>query len=231
VYKKLLPVLFLFAGFQVNATVITGVTIADVSSELTSIYSRAATMTIDGSGGVSLNSLTGAHNNLPDGGMWLSSGTCCGNVDEPHVTAADGQLAHIVWDLGAVYDISRFNVWNYNEINGTFTQRGANSVGITTSIAGNLSGLSNSVGSLLGNFNFTEATGLNSYTGEMFNSAFTGRYVRFDIITNHGGDYNFAGLSEIRFDGTLAVVPEPSTLAIFALGLMGLASRRFKKQS
>jgi hypothetical protein len=26
-------------------------------------------------------------------------------------------------------------------------------------------------------------------------------------------------------------VPEPSTLAIFALGLMGLASRRFKKQS
>ncbi len=26
-------------------------------------------------------------------------------------------------------------------------------------------------------------------------------------------------------------VPEPSTLAIFALGLMGLASRRFKKQA
>ena len=29
----------------------------------------------------------------------------------------------------------------------------------------------------------------------------------------------------------VADVPEPSTLAIFALGLMGLASRRFKKQS
>jgi hypothetical protein len=26
-------------------------------------------------------------------------------------------------------------------------------------------------------------------------------------------------------------VPEPSTLAIFALGIIGLASRRFKKQS
>ena len=26
-------------------------------------------------------------------------------------------------------------------------------------------------------------------------------------------------------------VPEPSTLAIFALGIMGLASRKFKKQS
>ncbi|WP_223270402.1 PEP-CTERM sorting domain-containing protein [Colwellia sp. C1TZA3] len=33
-------------------------------------------------------------------------------------------------------------------------------------------------------------------------------------------------------NGTLNIkVPEPSTLAIFALGLMGLVSRRFKKQS
>jgi hypothetical protein len=30
--------------------------------------------------------------------------------------------------------------------------------------------------------------------------------------------------------GTAVPVPEPSTLAIFALGIMGLASRRFKKQ-
>ncbi|MEY8199126.1 MAG: PEP-CTERM sorting domain-containing protein, partial [Colwellia sp.] len=28
-----------------------------------------------------------------------------------------------------------------------------------------------------------------------------------------------------------STVPEPSTLAIFALGMIGLASRRFKKQS
>jgi hypothetical protein len=31
-------------------------------------------------------------------------------------------------------------------------------------------------------------------------------------------------------DGDVASVPEPSTLAIFALGMIGLASRRFKKQ-
>jgi hypothetical protein len=35
----------------------------------------------------------------------------------------------------------------------------------------------------------------------------------------------------IRYDTITADVPEPSTLAIFALGIMGLASRRFKKQS
>jgi hypothetical protein len=37
------------------------------------------------------------------------------------------------------------------------------------------------------------------------------------------------GLESYTF--AAAQVPEPSTLAIFALGLMGLASRRFKKQS
>tara|TARA_R110001592_G_scaffold82894_2_gene245397 strand:+ start:3789 stop:4598 length:810 start_codon:yes stop_codon:yes gene_type:complete len=214
-----------------NAGLITGVTIEDVSSELTANFDRAADMTIDGSGGVLLTSLTGTHGNIPDGTMWLSSGTCCGNVNDPHVTNNDGQLAHIVWDLGAVYDISRFNVWNYNERNGSYTERGVNFVGITTSLTNNLAGLSISDGSLLGNFNFAEATGLNSYTGELLNNAFTGRYVRFDIFTNHGGDNNFAGLSEIRFDGTLATVPEPSTLAIFALGLMGLTARRLKKKS
>jgi len=30
-------------------------------------------------------------------------------------------------------------------------------------------------------------------------------------------------------DGDVFPVPEPSTLAIFALGMMGLALRRFKK--
>jgi hypothetical protein len=35
----------------------------------------------------------------------------------------------------------------------------------------------------------------------------------------------------IRLHTGLVSVPEPSTLAIFALGMIGLASRRFKKQS
>jgi hypothetical protein len=44
-------------------------------------------------------------------------------------------------------------------------------------------------------------------------------------------------MHELQFSGTLVQqdqtqdVPEPSTLAIFALGMIGLASRRFKKQS
>jgi hypothetical protein len=43
------------------------------------------------------------------------------------------------------------------------------------------------------------------------------------------GFYNFA-IDNFQFGGAAQTeVPEPSTLAIFALGLMGLASRRFKK--
>jgi hypothetical protein len=49
------------------------------------------------------------------------------------------------------------------------------------------------------------------------------------------GSQWFAGIIVIQDTaqvwGTTSEVPEPSTLAIFALGLMGLASRRFKKQS
>jgi len=35
----------------------------------------------------------------------------------------------------------------------------------------------------------------------------------------------------VVFRASATNVPEPSTLAIFALGMIGLASRRFKKQS
>ncbi len=48
-------------------------------------------------------------------------------------------------------------------------------------------------------------------------------------------NYNYTNDSGIGGWGVYMVknvdVPEPSTLAIFALGIMGLASRRFKKQS
>ena len=40
---------------------------------------------------------------------------------------------------------------------------------------------------------------------------------------------NLSLLGEISVPKPTASVPEPSTLAIFALGFMGLAARRFKK--
>jgi hypothetical protein len=51
-----------------------------------------------------------------------------------------------------------------------------------------------------------------------------------DHITLHNSNSS-AGYDNFVFDTAAQDVPEPSTLAIFALGMIGLASRRFKKQS
>jgi hypothetical protein len=50
----------------------------------------------------------------------------------------------------------------------------------------------------------------------------------FNIVQSLSGS---GPLFITAFTPTETEVPEPSTLAIFALGMMGLASRRFKKQS
>jgi len=64
--------------------------------------------------------------------------------------------------------------------------------------------------------------------------------IRFDFNTDRNqiafyDDYTEGGTlkRECLLNCSLVVstVPEPSTLAIFALGMIGLASRRFKKQS
>jgi hypothetical protein len=53
---------------------------------------------------------------------------------------------------------------------------------------------------------------------------------RVDHITLHNANGR-AGYDNFVFDTAAQDVPEPSTLAIFALGLIGLSSRRFKKKS
>jgi hypothetical protein len=49
--------------------------------------------------------------------------------------------------------------------------------------------------------------------------------------TGNSRDYLYSAGDQRVFWTTSVSVPEPSTLAIFALGMIGLASRRFKKQS
>ncbi|TWX67911.1 PEP-CTERM sorting domain-containing protein [Colwellia demingiae] len=51
-------------------------------------------------------------------------------------------------------------------------------------------------------------------------------------LTGSGeGNGNNAGFDNLVINGDLTSVPEPTSLAIFALGIMGLAARRLKKQS
>jgi hypothetical protein len=82
--------------------------------------------------------------------------------------------------------------------------------------------------------------GKNRYQFIYSDSVATGHYKHagnYESHNNAGGfnvnTANFAGFVLIKDDSLLnpISVPEPTTLAIFALGIIGLASRRFKKQA
>lgn len=160
---------------------------------------------------------SGEHSSGADGVAWLSTGNTptFGNEDtDPSVT----------FDLGAVYTINSFHVWNYNE-NATGIQmtRGVDAVSVEY---GTTAGLGSTVPGIT---NFAIADGTPTYTGEDFSgfTPFNARYIKFDIDSNHGDVNVFYGLSEVQFDGVL--VPEPGSMALFGLGGLALILRRRRR--
>lgn len=183
-----------------NAAIITGVTIADFSSERGGFGSFAVN-TVNGSG---FDEVAGTHSN--DGRVAWSSNTVDGDLDT---------TPFITFDLGAVYVIDSFSVWNFNQT----PNAGINAVTITY-------GETLALGSTLTEVtNFSQADGTDSYTGETFSgfTPFSARYIKFDATSNYGNSRS--GLAEVRFNET--AVPEPSSsLALIGLGAMLAARRR-----
>lgn len=163
--------------------------------------------------------------NDTDGGYWLN----------PNNGTAD---AWITIDLGAAYVIDFVELFNTH--NAQYFDRGTGDFRILAS---------NSV-IQVGNMGFdlagTETVLIDStllaqggvqagvLDGQNFAVADTNafRYIQFnaDSVAVGGNPCcgtNVYGLNEIR----ITAVPEPTTLAIFALAIMGLASRRFKKHA
>lgn len=181
------------ASISANAAYITGVTIEDVSSERGG-FGRFAVNTVDGSG---FDTINDTHDNAKDTG-WQSA-------------AAGETTPDITFDLGDVYVIDSFTVWNYNH--DVQTSAGYQGVIITY-------GETTALGSTLTEVtSFSKADGTDTYTGETFDSftPFTARYIKFDATSNYGSDRT--GLAEVRFNEA-AAVPEPSS----ALAVMGLCT-------
>lgn len=107
---------------------------------------------------------------------------------------------YVIFDLGAVYTVNRFHVWNYNGADDP--KRGINAVTIRY---GKTSGLGSTVGGIT---SFDKAPGTSGYRGQAFASftPFTAQYVKFDIESSYLGlPPTWFGASEVVFFGNRPV--------------------------
>jgi len=127
-------------------------------------------------------------------GMWLTNGSLVAPNDlDPEIT----------YDLGAVTELSKMVVYNYNEVN--YSARGVNVAQIYYSDDG-------AAWNLFGTVDLDMAPGSSPNPPQEVNlGGLSARYVKFDVDMDYQqGDFDFAGLSEVDF----YVVPEPSVVAL-----------------
>lgn len=126
----------------------------------------------------------------------------------------------IDFNLHGTYDLNRLAVWNFN---GASTA-GVKNLSILTSTDGvNYSSLVGAPGV------FAQGADFASEIAQQFTfTPVTASYVRFNITSNYSSTI-FTGLSEVAFGSVDVPVPEPSALALFAVGATGFAARRRRK--
>ena len=142
-----------------------------------------------------------AHGNAIEGMMWLSAGI--GYHRSPDAKSGNDRDPFVVFDLGRPSDLRRIKVWNYNEVN--VPTRGVKDVAVT----GSKTGESDSFTIPIGTFTLDRASGDATELGQWLDVEADGvRFVKFDILSNHGGsrfpatgnrDSAFVGLSEVQF--------------------------------
>jgi hypothetical protein len=180
--------LFCFGTHYAVAKPIKGETAT--ASSFYSADDRAPIHVVDDSG-LMWGSPSGAgHNVRPSiknvGTMWLSTTSSTGPADPD---------PWLIIDLGNVYQINRFHVWNYNETAGS--GHGIKNVDIRYSSTD-----PKATDNLLGAYVFAKGVEQGKeYLGEDFTASFQARYIKLDINSNWDGDTFAYGLSEIQFYG------------------------------
>lgn len=146
-----------------------------------------------------------------------------------------GPRPSITFDLGAEYTVGGLHVWNYNDpviagpshLEREMTNSGIKDVEVTFSTTAIDAGFGDPEVLV-----FAEGTGLNDYTGEdlLFSATHTARYIKFQPTSNHGHVWHYTGLSEVRFFDTGGAIPEPSTLILPAMGVVGLLAYGWRRR-
>jgi len=209
-------------------------------------WDRNSIHLIDGSG---LDAATGTMHNAGDNNpreVWNSqySGSSGGTTESnPNPDGPVYSSCWVMFEFDQAYQLDTMHVWNLQLAN--YTGGGLNNVTIQYSLTGGTDPsewfYANAGDAYVGDsttdpghFQFSEATGLDDYTG--FDAVdFNGALVKYVYIAVYdiapaapdGGDwdapYGDVGLDEVRF----SIVPEPMTMMLFGLGgLMAVRRRR-----
>ena len=131
----------------------------------------------------------------------------------------------ITFDLGRLFNVNRFAVWNYNAIC-CGLQRSVKT--FTVDVSANNVLFKN----ILGSTNLSIAGG-GQEASQIFDiEGSIARYLKFNILSSYNDFDDFTGLSEVQFDATSVSVPEPKSFGETAVvGAMFWWIKRKRKTS
>jgi hypothetical protein len=215
--------------------------VAAYSSQMTEYQNvvnlhREANNVVNGSGmsnGGAANSTAGT---VSDTNEWWTVGNTSGATP-----GSPDYAPSITFNLGAAYNVTTLRIWNENQNdaetgNNPAPQLGAKLVQV-------YAGLTLNSLALVGTETFNEGTGSPLLPQNISLSIPDVQFIEYKILTNWDGasftgsagtstggldGRGLVGLSEVRFLGNIAEVPEPSTYAMMLAGLafLGVCLRR-----
>ncbi|PCJ31403.1 MAG: PEP-CTERM sorting domain-containing protein [Moraxellaceae bacterium] len=124
----------------------------------------------------------------------------------------------VLFDLGAIFDISSSNIWNYGG-GCCGNSRSVKDIIVEASLDGNTY-------FNVGSYVLNQPKDLPFGPDEILLDT-TAQYIKFTLKSNYG-DANYIGLSEVKFFSELLPISAPASIVLFGLGLIGLGLLRKK---